>query len=114
MPIMKGSIVQCPYCDAKNFYMESFYTLKYYMSDILSISSFYKSKKVNPKEISRRKILIETYYNEIKSNFKEYRHLIITKLDSINVDPVKLFYLIRASGNFEIIIDRFLLNYLEK
>lgn len=84
------------------------------MSDILSISSLYKSKKVNPKEISRRKILIETYYNEIKSNFKEYRHLIITKLDSINVDPVKLFYLIRASGNFEIIIDRFLLNYLEK
>jgi DNA-directed RNA polymerase subunit RPC12/RpoP len=114
LPILKGSIVQCPYCGAKNFYMESFYTLKYYLSDILNISSLYKSKKVNPKEILRRKILIESYFNEIKSSFKEYRHLIITKLDSINVDPVKLFYLIRASGNFEIIIDRFLLNYLEE
>ena len=84
------------------------------MSDILNISSLYKSKKVKPKEILRRKILIESYFNNIKSSFKEYRHLIITKLDSINVDPVKLFYLIRASGNFEIIIDRFLLNYLEE
>ncbi len=84
------------------------------MSDILNISSLYKSKKVKPKEILRRKILIESYFNDIKSSFKEYRHLIITKLDSINVDPVKLFYLIRASGNFEIIIDRFLLNYLEE
>ncbi len=114
LPILKGSIVQCPYCGAKNFYMESFYTLKYYLSDILNISSLYKSKKVKPKEILRRKILIESYFNNIKSSFKEYRHLIITKLDSINVDPVKLFYLIRASGNFEIIIDRFLLNYLEE
>jgi hypothetical protein len=114
LPIMKGSIVQCPYCDAKNFYMESFYTLKYYLSDILNISSFYKSKKVDLKEILRRKILVENYFNEIKSNFEEYRHLIITKLDSISVDPVKLFYLIRASGNFELIIDRFLLNYLEE
>ena len=111
---MKGAIVQCPYCDAKNFYMESFYTLKYYMSDILNISSLYKSKKVTPNEILRRKILVENYFYEIKSNFEEYRHLIITKLDSINVDPVKLFYLIRASGNFEIIIDRFLLTYLEE
>jgi len=84
------------------------------MSDILNISSLYKSKKVKSKEILRRKILIESYFNDIKSSFKEYRHLIITKLDSINVDPVKLFYLIRASGNFEIIIDRFLLNYLEE
>ena len=84
------------------------------MSDILNISSLYKSKKVKPKEILRRKILIESYFNNIKSSFKEYRHLIITKLDSINVDPVKLFYLIRASGIFEIIIDRFLLNYLEE
>jgi len=94
--------------------MESFYTFKYYLSDILNISSLYRSKKVKPKEILRRKILIESYFNYIKSSFKEYRHLIITKLDSINVDPVKLFYLIRASGNFEIIIDRFLLNYLEE
>ncbi|MFX0082056.1 MAG: hypothetical protein ACFE94_09915 [Candidatus Hodarchaeota archaeon] len=114
MPILKGSIVQCPYCGAKNLYMESFYTLKYYMSDILKISSLYKSKKVNPKEILRRKILIESYFSEIKISYEEYRHLIITKLDLINVDPVKLFYLIRASGNFEIIIDRFLLNYLNE
>ena len=84
------------------------------MSDILNISSLYKSKKVKLKEILRRKVLIESYFNNINSSFKEYRHLIITKLDSINVDPIKLFYLIRASGNFEIIIDRFLLNYLEE
>ena len=80
------------------------------MSDILNISSLYKTKKVKLKEILRRKILIESYFNEIKSSFKEYRHLIITKLDSINVDPVKLFYLIRASGNFEIIIDRLIVD----
>jgi hypothetical protein len=38
----------------------------------------------------------------------------VTKLDTIDVDLLKLFYLIRASGNFEIILERFLLPYLEE
>ena len=113
LPVVKGSIVQCPYCGAKNFYMESFYTFKYYMSDILHLSSMRKEKNIKESEIERRKSLVTSYFYEIKSRFKEYRHLIITKLDKIDFDPVKLFFLIRASGNFEIIIDRFLLKYLE-
>ncbi|MFX1374519.1 MAG: hypothetical protein ACFFA0_01790 [Promethearchaeota archaeon] len=113
LSLVKGSIVQCPYCRAENLYMESFYTLKYYLSDILEISSLAKEKKINNKEIVRRKIAIETYFTNLTSNFKEYRHLIITKLDSVKIEPIKLFYLIRASGNLELIIDRFLLRYLE-
>jgi hypothetical protein len=83
------------------------------MSDILKLSSLNKEKKVNSKEIVRRKILIETYFTNLRSNFKEYRHLILTKLDSVSINPVKLFYLIRAAGNLELIIDRFLLRYLD-
>jgi len=112
--LVKGSIVQCPYCRAENLYMESFYTLKYYMSDIIKLSSLNKAKKVDNKEIVRRKILIETYFTNLRLNFKEYRHLIITKLDSVSINPVKLFYLIRSAGNLELIIDRFLLKYLEE
>ncbi|MHA1885593.1 MAG: hypothetical protein ACW96S_11105 [Promethearchaeota archaeon] len=112
LPIVKGALVQCPYCGAKNFYMESFYTFKYFMSDILKLSSFKNGKKTNSKEIERRKILLKDYFNNISAGFNEYRHLIITKLDKIDIDPIKLFYLIRASGNFEIIIDKFLLPYL--
>lgn len=83
------------------------------MSDILKLSSLYKEKKVDKKEIVRRKILIETYFTNLRSSFKEYRHLIITKLDSVSINPVKVFYLIRAAGNLELIIDRFLIKYLE-
>ena len=114
LPIVKGSVVQCPYCRAENLYMESFYTLKYYLSDILKLSSLYKANKANIKEIIRRKILIETYFTDLRAKFKDYRHLIITKLDSVSIDPVKLFYLIRSAGNFELIIDRFLIKYLEE
>ncbi|MFX1479471.1 MAG: hypothetical protein ACFFCI_15170 [Promethearchaeota archaeon] len=113
LPVVKGSIVQCPYCGARNYYMESFYTYKYYMSDILHLSSMRKENIINKKELERRKFLISSYFYEINSRFKEYRHLIITKLDTIDFDPLKLFFLIRASGNFEIIVEQFLLKYLE-
>ena len=112
LPIVKGALVQCPYCGAKNLFMESFYTFKYFMSDILKLSSFRNGKKPKINEIERRKTLIKAYFNKINSGFNEYRHLVITKLDLIDIDPIRLFYLIRASGNFEIIIDRFLLPYL--
>ncbi len=114
LPGVKGSIVKCPYCGAKNFYMESYYTLKYYASDILNISSIRNEKKIKAKEIERRKLLIRSYFNKINSKFYEYSHFLITKLDTIDVDLVKLFYLIRASGNFEIILERFLLPYLNE
>ncbi|MFW9825743.1 MAG: hypothetical protein ACFFE4_22565 [Candidatus Thorarchaeota archaeon] len=114
LPGVKGSIVKCPYCGGKNFYMESYYTLKYYASDILKLSSIRNEKKLKFKEIERRKYLIRSYFNKINSSFNEYRHFIITKLDKIDVDLLKLFYLIRASGNFEIIIERFLLPYLKE
>ena len=114
LPIVRGSIVQCPYCGAKNFYMESFYTFKYYASDILNLSSVRNTKRIKTKEIERRKFLIMKYFNKIRSSFNEYSHFIVTKLDTIDVDLLKLFYLIRASGNFEIILERFLLPYIEE
>ncbi|MHA2281765.1 MAG: hypothetical protein ACXAC5_13050 [Promethearchaeota archaeon] len=114
LPGVKGSIVECPYCGGKNFYMESFYTLKYYASDILNLSSIRNHKNIKTKEVERRKFLIRSYFNKINSSFNEYSHLIITKLDTIDVDLVKLFYLIRTSGIFEIIIERFLLPYLKE
>jgi hypothetical protein len=113
LPGVKGSIVKCPYCGGKNFYMESYYTLKYYASDILNLSSI-KNENIKPKEIERRKYLIRSYFHRINSSFNDYRHFIITKLDTIEVDLLKLFYLIRASGNFEIITERFVLPYLKE
>lgn len=94
--------------------MESVYTLKYYISDILNLSSTKIEKNLKIKEIERRKLSIESYFNDIKSSFIEYRHLIITKLDTLGIDPVKLFYLIRSSGNFGIVIERFLLPHLKE
>ena len=114
LPGVKGSIVKCPYCGGKNFYMESYYTLKYYASDILHLSSIRNERNIKTKEIERRKFLIRSYFNKIVSSFNEYRHFIITKLDTIDVDLLKLFYLIRASGNFEMIIERFLLPYIKE
>ena len=93
LPGVKGSIVECPYCGGKNFYMESFYTLKYYASDILNLSSIRNQKNITSKEIERRKFLIRSYFNKFNSSFNEYRHFIITKLDTIDVNLVKLFYL---------------------
>lgn len=113
LPILKGSVVQCPYCGARNLYMESVYTYKYYLSEMLNISSIKKEKNIKIKEIERRKLILETYFNNFKADFKDYRHLILTKLDTFDVEPVKLFYLIRASGNFEIIIEKYLFPYLE-
>ena len=114
LPGVKGSILKCPYCGGKNFYMESYYTLKYCASDILNISSIRNQKKIKIKEIERRKLLIRIYFNKLNSSFNEYRHFIITKIDTIEVDLVKLFYLIHKSGVFEIIIERFLLPYLKE
>jgi hypothetical protein len=80
----------------------------------LNLSSVRKEKKVKINEIERRKLLVQSYFSNIISSFNEYRHFIITKLDTIDVNPVKLFYLIRASGNFEIIIERFLLPFIQE
>jgi hypothetical protein len=94
--------------------MESFYTFKYYASDILNLSSIRTIKRIRIKEIERRKSLITKYFNKIRSSFNEYSHYLVTKLDTIDVDLLKLFYLIRASGNFEIIVERFLLPYIKE
>jgi len=110
---IKGSVTQCPYCGAKNLYMESLYSFKYYLTEILNITSFKTEKNINSTEVERRKSLIESYFYQLKSDFNEYRHLIITKLDSISIEPLKLFNLIRSSGNFELIIEEFLLTYLK-
>ncbi|MFX1418005.1 MAG: hypothetical protein ACFE9N_03680 [Promethearchaeota archaeon] len=112
LPIIKGSAAQCPYCGAKTLYMESVYSLKYYLTEILGINSFKNGRKIDSSELERRKSLIESYFFQLKSDFNEYRHLIITKLDNITIDPLRLFNLIQSTGNFEIIIEEFLLIYL--
>ena len=107
LPIVKGSVAQCPYCGAKSLYRESLLSFKYYLTEILNITSFKTKKEINFSELERRKSLIESYFFQIKSDFNEYRHLIITKLDDISIEPLKLFNLIRSTGNFEIIIEEF-------
>ncbi|MFX1305676.1 MAG: hypothetical protein ACFFDG_02455 [Promethearchaeota archaeon] len=112
LPFVKGSIAQCPYCEAKTFYMESVYSFKYYLEKILNVTSVKNERKIKFAELERRKNSIRSYFRELNSNFKEYRHLIVTKLDTIEIDHSKLFNLIRCSGNFEIIIDKFLLIHI--
>ncbi|UCC19068.1 MAG: hypothetical protein JSV62_13320 [Promethearchaeota archaeon] len=111
--IIKGSVTQCPYCGARTLYMESVYSLKYYLTEILGITSFKNEKKIDSQELERRKSLIESFFFQLKSDFNEYRHLIITKLDDISIDPLRLFNLIRSSGNFEIIIEEFFMIYID-
>ncbi|MFW9999167.1 MAG: hypothetical protein ACFE9Q_12915 [Candidatus Hodarchaeota archaeon] len=113
LPIIKGSAVQCPYCGSKTLYMESMYSLKYYLSEILDITLSKTEKKVKNSELERRKSLIESFFYNLNSNFNEYRHLIITKLDDIEINPVKLFNSIRAAGNFEIIVEEFLIPHIK-
>ncbi|MFX1371583.1 MAG: hypothetical protein ACFFCE_06950 [Promethearchaeota archaeon] len=112
MPLVKGSDAKCPYCGAKSSYMESKLSLKYYLNEILHIESIKKKKIIKDSEIERRKALINSFFSKLKSDFNEYRHLILTKLDKISIDPIKLYILIRSSGNFEIIIEKYLLTYL--
>jgi len=113
LAIVKGAVAQCPYCGAKTLYMESIYSLKYYLTEILNLTLFKNEKVVKPSELERRKSLIESFFYKLNSDFNEYRHLIITKLDNLNINPLKLFYSIRSAGNFEIIIEEFLLNYIK-
>ncbi|MFX1592962.1 MAG: hypothetical protein ACFFCL_09730 [Promethearchaeota archaeon] len=124
LPIVKGSVAQCPYCGAKTLYMESICSFKYYLAEVLNLTSFkterlfknseFKAERVIKNlEIDKRKSIIESHFHRLYSDFNEYRHLIITKLDSIDIDPLKLFNLIRSAGNFEIIIEEFLLNYIK-
>ncbi|MFX1311556.1 MAG: hypothetical protein ACFFHD_02950 [Promethearchaeota archaeon] len=112
LPLVKGVRIQCPYCGSKTFYMESVYVFKFYILKILHLKSIKQKKKIADKELNRRKILIRSYFHNLYTNINEYRHLVITKLDEINIDMEKLFNLIREVGNFEIIVDQFLLNYL--
>ena len=111
---VKGSIVQCFYCKTSNLYMESVYAHKNYMTEILNITSIKNKRKINTNEIERRKSLIESYFRKLNLSFNEYRHLIITKLNDIDVNPAKLFKLIRAAGNLEIIIENYLLIYIKE
>ena len=113
IPIVKGSVAQCPYCEAKTLYMESFYSFKYYLAEILNLTSFKTERVIKSSELERRKSLIESFFYKLNSVFNEYRHLIITKLDNISIDPLNLFNLIRSAGNFEIIIEEFLLIHIK-
>lgn len=94
--------------------MESVYVHKNYITEILNISSIKNKKKININEIERRKSLIEAYFRNLNLKFNEYRHIIITKLNNIDLNPTRLFTLIQASGNLEIIIENYLLIYLEE
>ncbi|MFX1316011.1 MAG: hypothetical protein ACFE9T_09125 [Promethearchaeota archaeon] len=114
MAMVKGSIVQCFYCDTRNLYMESVLTHKSYLAEILKITTFKNEAKIKSEEIERRKALIESFFRELNLDFKEYRHLIITKLDNIDISPVNLFKLIRAAGNLEVIIENYLLIHLKE
>ncbi|MFX1389441.1 MAG: hypothetical protein ACFE9Z_05180 [Promethearchaeota archaeon] len=113
LPAVKGSIALCPYCEAKTLYMESIYSFKYYLGEVLQLTSLKIEKNLSNDEFERRKYLITEYFFKLNSNFNEYRHLIITKLDNLNIDLLNLFKLIRSAGNFEIILENFLLRYID-
>ena len=95
-----------------------------YLAEILNLTSFkterlfknseFKIERVIKNlEIEKWQSIIESYFHQLNSAFNEYRHLIITKLDSISIEPLKLFNLIRSAGNFEILIEEFLLTYIK-
>ncbi|MCK4370926.1 MAG: hypothetical protein KAW03_07645, partial [Candidatus Lokiarchaeota archaeon] len=50
LPVVKGSVAKCPYCGAKTFYMESLYSFKYYLNEILHLTSLKKEGKGNIKD----------------------------------------------------------------
>ena len=112
--MVKGSITQCPYCGASTLYMESVYSFKYYLGEIINLTLMKNERAIKKEELERRKSSIETFFHKLNSSFNEYRHLIITKLDDIDIDPVNIFNLIRSAGNFEIIIEKFLMNHLKE
>ncbi|KKN42793.1 hypothetical protein LCGC14_0709710 [marine sediment metagenome] len=114
LPIIKGSKTLCPYCGSKTLYMESIYSFKHFLAEILKLVSIRNKTRLKNKELERRKYLTKSFFNKLNFDFNEYRHLIITKLDNIDIDPSRLFNLIRSAGNFEIILENFLLPYLKE
>lgn len=114
LPIIKGSVAQCPYCGARTLYMESVYSLKHYLSEILNLTLNKNEKPVKNSELERRKSSIELFFYNLNSNFNEYRHLIITKLDDIEINPLKLFNSIRSAGHLELIIEFYLIPYIKE
>jgi len=112
LPLVKGSKTPCPYCGAKTLYMESVYSFKRYLTLILNLTSIKIQTRLKNKELERRKELVKIFFNKLNSSFNEYRHLVITKLDDININPKKLFFLIRSAGNLELVIENFILPYL--
>ena len=62
LPVIKGSAAQCPYCGARTLYMESLYSLKYYLTEILNLALFKTEKAVKNSELERRKSLIDSYF----------------------------------------------------
>ena len=113
LPIVRGSTFECPYCYTLNFYMETVYSYKNYLSEILDITSLKNTKKVNSEEIHRRKALVEKAFSELNLDFKEYRHLILTKLDDIEINSTKVFKLIRVAGNLENLTENEILIHLK-
>ena len=113
LSVVKGSVAKCPYCGENTFYMESISSFKYYLNEILMLTSIKKDRNIKNSEIERRKFLIKSFFYKLYSDFNEYRHFIITKLDNITLDPIKLYNLIRSAGNFEIIIEEYLLTHLK-
>ena len=113
LSVVKGSVAKCPYCGANTFYMESIYSFKYHLNVILQLTSIKKDRNIKDSEIEIRKSLIKSFFYKLYSEFNEYRHFIITKLDNITIDPIKLNNLIRSAGNFEIIIEEYLLTHLK-
>jgi len=114
LPIVRGSAAQCPYCGTKTFYMESIYSFKHFLRKILKLKTHKNKIKIKEEELEIRKFSIKNFYRNIYSDFNDYRHLIITKLDNIDINPVKLFNVIRTAGNLILVIEKFLIPFLSE
>ena len=110
LSIVEGSLVQCFHCGTKSTYSDSIKLLNDYLMEILNMSTKTKVEEtIDPQEIVRRKSAISSFFHEISEAYYDYKYLILTKIDDIELDSKKLLELIRKIGTFKIIINSFLM-----
>ena len=115
LSLIEGSTVQCFACGTINGYMESYDLFLQYLREILEISlrESESEGKISNQEIDRRKKFIESFFNDKIAKSAYFSNVIITKLDEIEYDQNELLSLIKDFGNLEIIINEFVLPFIE-
>ncbi|MHA1755720.1 MAG: hypothetical protein ACTSVV_03040, partial [Promethearchaeota archaeon] len=115
LSLVEGSLAQCFFCGVKTEYSEALNLLNTYLTEILSINSIDNiSENLTKEELERRKKAIHSLFHDLNSRYYEYKYLIITRIDDVEIEKEKLLDLIRDTGILKIIVEEAILPFLDE